>query len=253
MITLQRIGRILQHPERIAGRVKRTVLFGGVRQDAEAMHLVRAWSSGRLPRMKLAQLFPGIEECGSVVVRKPESRVIEWSLDLQELIRIVSVIRFTGAKRILEIGTYDGFTALNIAANLEDGGRVYTVDLPQDRAAFKSMISNASEANIVGSQYRDEKEADRIEQLWADSTTTDWTTFGSPFDAILVDGCHEYPYVRSDSLNAVNHVRPGGTVFWHDYGFLYDVSTAVDELARDYPIVAIAGTRLACYRRPATS
>jgi hypothetical protein len=28
------------------------------------------------------------------------------------------------------------------------------------------------------------------------------------------------------------------------------VSQALDELARDYPITAIAGTRFACYRSP---
>jgi len=108
-----------------------------------------------------------------------------------------------------------------------------------------------SDARIVGSQYRGEKEEARIRQVWADSVNTDWDTFGGPFDLVFVDACHEYPYVKSDSINAMKQVRPGGTVLWHDYGFIADVSKAVDEVARDYPIVAITGTRLACYRRPA--
>jgi hypothetical protein len=269
MTTSQRIGRVLRNPALITARVKRTFLYaalqnpellrsrvkekflyGGILQDTEAMHMVRAWSTGSLERKKLAQLFPGIESCGAVSIRKPESRIVGWSLDLQELIHLLSVIKFTRATRILEIGTYDGFTALNIAANLENGAQVSTVDLPQDREAFKNIIGNASETSIVGSQYLGEKEADRINQLWADSTTTDWSAFGSPFDLILVDGCHAYPYVMSDSRNALRHIRPGGTIFWHDYGYLLGVSQALDELARDYPIKAIAGTRFACYRSP---
>lgn len=253
MITLNQIGKVLQNPELLAARVKRTFLFGGIVHDREAMHMVRAWSTGSLQRKRLEELFPGVEGCGSVLIRQPESRIVGWSLDLTELVHILSVIRFTGARRVLEIGTYDGFTALNVAANLEEGGQVCTVDLPQDREAFKGVVSNVSEVSLVGSKYRGEMEASRIKQFWADSATADWSGFGSPFDVIFIDGCHEYRYVRSDSLNALKHIHPGGTIFWHDYGFIADVSRAVDELARDYPIHAIAGTRLACYRSPATT
>lgn len=212
----------------------------GALRDPECMHLVRAWSSGKLRRAGLREIFPGIDACSILAVRKPESRTIGWSLDLQEL------------KRILEIGAFDGFIALNLAANLDDGGEVRTIDLPQERPTAVEGISNACESGIVGSKFRDQQEATRIRQLWADSTTADWGEFGSPFDLILIDGCHDYPYVKSDSANAIKHIRPGGTILWHDYGQFADVSRAVDELARDYQIAAIIGTRLACYRSPGT-
>jgi len=252
MSTLSRIGRLLK-PEGLKKRARllRTLLVSRAVHDEETMHLVYSWSSGTLSRVPLETLFPGIDSCGSVVIRKPESRTIGWSLDLQELVHLLTIIRFTGAKQILEIGTFDGFTALNVAANLDDGGQISTVDLPQERQEFEGTITNLSDARIVGVQYRGEKEETRIKQLWADSTTTDWTTFGSRFDLILVDACHEYPYVKSDSLNAIRHVRPGGVVIWHDYGFIPDVSRAVDEIALEHPVVAIKGTRLACYCRPA--
>ena len=214
------------------------------------MHLVRAWSSETLPRVESREMFPGIEECSTVSVRKPESRTIGWSLDLQELIHILSVAKYTNAKRILEIGTFDGFTALNLAANLGDEGEVVTLDLPQDGQARLEPISNLSDFGVIGSKFREERQAQRIRQLWADSTKAEWSSFGSPFDLIVIGGCHDYSYVKSDSSNAVRHVRPGGTVCWHDYGQAPDVSRAVDALARNYPIVAIRGTRLACYRRP---
>jgi predicted O-methyltransferase YrrM len=214
------------------------------------MHLVRAWSSGKLPRVGLREVFPGIEECSIVSVRKPESRTIGWSLDLQELIHILCVAKYTNAKRILEIGTFDGFTALNLAANLNEGGEVCTLDLPPDGQARLGPISNVCDKEVVGSKFRGQPEETSIRQLWGDSTTADWKHFGSPFDLILIDGCHDYRYVKSDSANAIEHVRPGGIVLWHDYGQFADVSRAVDELARDYAIVGILGTRFACFRRP---
>jgi predicted O-methyltransferase YrrM len=253
MLTKKNIVKVLRDPALLSVRLKKSVLWGGVLGDLECMHLVRAWSSGTLPRVELREIFPGIEGCGSVSVRKPESRTIGWSLDLQELIHILSVVKYTKPKSILEIGTFDGFTALNLAANLDDGSEVCTLDLPPDGEAPLEPISNVSDSGNVGSKFRGETEAKRIRQLWADSTKADWSSFGSPFDLIVVDGSHDYPYVKSDSSNAVKHVRPGGTVFWHDYGEYPDVSRAVDELAREHPIVAIRGSRLACFRRPASA
>jgi hypothetical protein len=101
---------------------------------------------------------------------------------------------------------------------------------------------------VVGSKYRGEPESDKIVQLWGDSAKADWVKFGGPFDLILIDGCHDYPFARSDSLNAVKYIRPGGTIFWHDCGQFVDVSRAVDELALTYPIRVIRGTRLACLK-----
>jgi predicted O-methyltransferase YrrM len=220
----------------------------GVLRDPECMHLVWAWSSGKLPRVTLGDVFPGIEACSEVSVRKPEARTISASLDLQELIHVLSVVKHTHAKRILEIGTFDGFTALNLAAALDDDGDVCTVDLSPDSEA-RAQVANACNPEVVGAKFRGEKEATKIRQLWADSRKTDWGEFGAPFDLILIDGCHDYPYVKNDSINAIKHTQAGGTVLWHDYGHYRGVSKALDELAQDHRIVTIRGTRIACYRK----
>jgi hypothetical protein len=210
------------------------------------MNAVRSWSSGKLPHVMLRDLFPGIEKCGSIVVQKPEARVVGFSLDLLELAHVLSVSRFTGAKSILEIGTFDGFTALNLAANIDGEGKVHTVDLPN--YAKRDGSDNPYAPYVVGSKFEGEPEAAKIEQLWADSIKDDWRSFGGPFDMILIDGSHVYPDVKSDSANALRNLRPGGTVFWHDYGHYLGVSKALDELARDHHLAVIKGTRLACFR-----
>jgi hypothetical protein len=222
------------------------ILVGGIHEDQECMNAVRSWSSGKLPHVMLRDLFPGIEGCRSIVVKKPEARVVGFSLDLPELVHVLSVAKFSGARSILEIGTFDGFTALNLAANLGGEGKVHTVDLPKSTERVSS--GNPYAPYRVGSQFEGEPEAAKIEQLWADSTKADWQSFGGLFDLILIDGSHVYPDVKTDSANALRHLRPAGTVFWHDYGHYLGVSKAIDELARDHSIAVIKGTRLACFR-----
>jgi caffeoyl-CoA O-methyltransferase len=50
----------------------------------------------------------------------------------------------SAATRVLEIGTYTGFSALMMAGALGDGGRVTTLELDPDRAAFAREHMDAS-------------------------------------------------------------------------------------------------------------
>lgn len=237
------VAKYVRHP---SAHLRRRLLFGDVRRDSECMHAVAAYSTGKLRRMPLSRAFPEINACECIAMRKPQSRVVGWALDLHELAHLLSVEKHIGAAKILEVGTFDGFSALNMAANLRHGGIVCTVDLPP--GTMSKGIPNACDAGIVGSQFRGELEEKAIRQLWADSTQTDWSAFGGPFDLILVDGCHEYEYVKSDTANALRNLAPGGVILWHDYGEFPGVSRAVDEAASGRAIFIIAGTRLACYR-----
>lgn len=49
------------------------------------------------------------------------------------------------------------------------------------------------------------------------------------FDCILVDGNHSYEAVTQDAVNAYRLVRPFGHILFHDYGFIDEVTQAVDE------------------------
>ena len=46
-------------------------------------------------------------------------------------------------------------------------------------------------------------------------------------------------------------VRPGGTIFWHDYSRWWPgVQRCLDELSRDLPVFRVFDTALAALRRP---
>lgn len=215
--------------------------------DAEFRRAIR-WSFGNLKRESLNAIFPGVENVDVRVVRSHDREPL-LSMSPSEVLAIGAMVRILKPDRILEIGTFEGNTTVNLAANGPASARVFTLDLPPDwgrRYALNvpDIHFNAATGNHTGRQFIDSPHADRITQLWGDSAEFDWDAHG-PFDFILIDGCHTYEYAVSDTRNALRVLRPGGAIVWHDYGMLEDVSRAVDECSRHIKARAIQGTRLA--------
>jgi predicted O-methyltransferase YrrM len=250
VINASNIKRGIRNPSLFAVLLRRLFPWRALRNDPECGHLIKSWSSGTLPHRPLNQIFPGVEKM-NVTLRTPYGRVVGTSTDLGEVASIAAVMKLIGARRVLEIGTADGFNALNLAANLSEGDAlVNTLDLPLDEAGRAEIgpIQNAIDPSVTGRRFGDQPEAARIRQFFGDSTALDWNTLGGPFDLIFIDGSHEYDFVVKDTASAFANLAPGGVIFWHDYGIIPDVSKAVDERAKSANIVAIQGTRLAVYR-----
>ena len=215
--------------------------------DVEFRRVIR-WSFGNLKREPLNAVFPGIEHTDVHVVRSYDREPL-LSMTPAEVLAIGAMVRFLRPKRILEIGTFEGNTTVNLASNAPSTAHVFTLDLPPDwgrRYALDvpDIHYNAATGSHTGRQFIDSHHANRITQLWGDSAEFDWEDYG-PFDFILIDGCHTYEYAVSDTRNALRVLQPGGAIVWHDYGMLEDVSRAVDECSRHTKVRAIQGTRLA--------
>jgi len=228
--------------------LRRAIPFGVPFKDLEA-YRISTWKHGRLPRVHLPKVFPGIENV-DVQLMNVYKRKIGLSIDAYELMVLCSIERFIGATRVLEIGTYDGNTTLNLAANLAEGGHVTTIDLPSDwNNDFVYDVPdsrwNVSNLQQVGIQYRGTSYASRIRQVLCDSARADFEKLDPPFDLIFIDGCHFRDYVRRDTENALKNLRDGGVLIWHDYGDLKEVSQVVDESTRTMKAYVIRGTRLA--------
>jgi predicted O-methyltransferase YrrM len=159
-------------------------------------------------------------------------------------------VKFTGAKNLLEIGTFDGNTALNLAANSPPDARVTTVDLPPDwngrfEIGVPRFFHNVTDRRRVGLQYQNTIHAHKIHQVYGDSAKIDWTRMPIPFDLVFIDGCHFYEYVKKDTESTIQSLGRGGVLVWHDYGADRHVSKVVDESARRFKVYAIQSTRLA--------
>lgn len=108
MINKRNLIRAIRNPALVFTMMRRLFPWTAILQDPECAHMIDAWSSGKLVRVAINEIFAGVENC-NVVLRNAESRVVGWSLDLQELVHLLSVVRLTKPNHILEIGTYDAF------------------------------------------------------------------------------------------------------------------------------------------------
>jgi predicted O-methyltransferase YrrM len=208
----------------------------------------------RLPKVSLETLTPN------------DTAVQLWALDSvdgnvtdRELLTIARLVVATNAKSLFEFGTFDGRTTLNLAMNAGADANVWTLDLPASAAESTSAPLHPHETHYAmkeasGVRYRGTVAESRITQLYGDSGTFDFTAYAKSIDLAFVDGSHAYSYVINDSLHAIEMVRPGGTILWHDYARWDDVTRALDDLKRVRAEFAglqwIEGTTLAVLRRP---
>ena len=207
------------------------------------------WTNGSLPRVPLMTIFPEARGSNIQLLRVLDRK---WgtSITAEELCCLLVIAQCVKAKNILEIGTWDGNTSLNLAANVD--ATVVTVDLPPDfvpsSLAYPDVKVNLTDRGQLGRQLREHPAGQRVRRILGDSAQLDWNQLGPPFDLVFIDGCHDYAYVNSDTKHALTHLQTGGAIVWHDYGMVEDVSRVVDQVAQTTPafeVYAIEGTRLA--------
>mgnify|MGYP003674859729 CR=1 FL=1 len=161
---------------------------------------------------------------------------------------------------IFEIGTFDGRTTLNLSLNAPAGGRVHTLDLPQDVAPAMELAPG--EAHMVDKPasgariepYRDKHSdlAGRITQHYGDSASYDFSELEGTCSLFFVDGSHAYDYLCSDTKVAMKMMASGGVIVWHDYGIWEGVTRGLEEIeAREkLGLRNIRGTSLVVWRKP---
>lgn len=166
------------------------------------------------------------------------------------------------ARLMFEFGTCTGKTAYLWARNSPPGAHVVTITLrPEDRSSYRGATGDDvhdTEAALAESEfarfvYSGTDVEGKVEQLFGDSKTVDVSPWANRCDLVFVDGSHAYSYVLSDSRKAIELARPGGLVLWHDYdGMRHSpgVYRALNEIARDLPLVHVKGTRMVAYRKP---
>jgi hypothetical protein len=161
-----------------------------------------------------------------------------------DLVGLCSIVQIVKPRTIFEVGTYHGSGAIHLSANAPQA-EVYTLDLaPSDRTSLE--ITSVDVHHIDGRRYDDL--GARIHRLFGDSATFDFSPFHNQVDLFFIDGAHSYAYVRSDTEKALQCVKKGGVIAWHDYGRcgVNGVSRWLHELRNDgRTIYRVPGSSLA--------
>ena len=145
----------------------------------------------------------------------------EMPCSAADILSLCLIARLTNPKRIFEIGTFNGYTALHFAMNAQDA-EVYTLDLPP--SSNVALDTTLGDDRFVGDtmkhrrMFEDRAEAARIHPLYGDSAAFDFSPFRGTIDFFFIDGSHSYEYVRNDTLKALTCCHSGSVIAWHDYG-----------------------------------
>ena len=210
--------------------------------------------TAELPVVAASALSP---DAGLLDVREIDA--VDGNVSERELVTICRIVRAVRPRTLFELGTFDGRTTLNLAANASPDAEVYTLDLPRESIDSSVRPIHAHEVQYAdksrsGARFIGSDVEHKIEQLYGDSGTFDFTRYHDTIDFVFVDASHTYEYVINDSLHALKLLRGGrGTIVWHDYSRWDGVTRALNELRRLHSsfadIVSIRGTTLAILKR----
>lgn len=107
------------------------------------------------------------------------------------------LVRMIRPKRILEVGTFSGYSAICLAEGLDEGGKVYTFEINDEQEDFTRPW-------IEGSAV-----ADKIEFIIGDAIT-EAPRLGVTFDMAFIDG-DKRTYIETYEM-ALAVVRKGGFI-----------------------------------------
>jgi predicted O-methyltransferase YrrM len=179
---------------------------------------------------------------------------VDGNVTLDELVFICALARKLKARRIVEIGTFDGNTALQLALNTGDEARIFTLDLPVGARAIYE--NDEHDLRYVASERRIKRRfvgtavEGKITQCYGNSLEYDFAKFtdGGKPDYIFIDAGHSYECVRNDSQKSLSVLAEGGVIVWQDYGTTWPgVYQYLVELSAARKLTHIADTSLVVF------
>ena len=191
----------------------------------------------------LLTLFPIIER-GTVTPEVP-LRLANGSVSHLELLVLSAITQAVQPERVLEIGTFQGLTAVNIARHMPVDGELTTVDLPPEGSPnLPSDDWNARyyPQRSIGPVFLDSEVPPTVRQVKGDTAELSEDDLGSGFDLVFIDGNHSDAYIRNDTELALSLASERAILIWHDYGKVRHwpaITSYLYSLARDkrlYPL-----------------
>lgn len=219
MSRIRKLGRFTRLMVKTAvGNPKRLSHIFGIALVAAEEVVDKASDLERLPKLTVEELLPASgTDLRATLALIPH---VSASVSVLEYISLILLLKKVGARNIFEFGTYKGVSITQLALNMPENSRIYTLDLPEEDPTSALAITDPHDRVIANEKGKGALvPADvrhRIQFLKQDSALFDEKPFAGQMDLVFVDGAHNADYVRNDSEKAWRMARSGGIVAWHD-------------------------------------
>ena len=167
------------------------------------------------------------------------------NISLEELFILCLAVRVYKPKLLLEFGTFNGRTTLNLILNAEAGAKILTVDLPESEKdnthlplERKQNYEDVDELGFIGLKDKvfndnsvNRNIKNKIVQVWGDTADFGIKTYNPKFDFVFVDASHSYENLLNDATNVTTDriTTPNAIIFFHDYDGWPGVTKALNE------------------------
>jgi hypothetical protein len=171
------------------------------------------------------------------------------NIGLYEIFCLCSIVRVLQPELVMEFGTFNGRTTINIAHNLPVGSRIITVDLPtpdlplgsSSRIKTKFKLADGKcdpndELGFVGKNKLFNNhlyfKTGRIQQVFSDTALIQpsYPIWYNKVQLFFIDASHTYENCYNDSFIAYEIIKRYGLIIWHDYNGWQGVTKAVDQI-----------------------
>lgn len=139
-----------------------------------------------------------------------------------------------------------------VAVNIGAGAGTSSLALLGSRSDLTLISVDISAKNIVQEELTLEAgdiHASRYEQLCGDSAKFGTYWKRGPIDLVFIDGDHTYNQVKADIKAWLPHIKPGGILCGHDYGFETwpGVKQAFDEESAEFVLMGLVDHLIGFY------
>lgn len=208
-----------------------------------------------IPTVNLNKVFPAELEKGSI---RLENFLGHWgNVSIEELCKICLIVKWLKPRRILEMGTYNGMTTLQMALNAPPDCQVFTVDLPpkytpsSPMGKIDELLATRFRTQLnseVGSYFHGRNDV-QVTQMWGETAHADYGIVGGKVDMVFVDAAHDLANKRRDTEIAFDLLSERGVILWHNYADVCnpDVTFCLAEYASKHHIFHLRNTALAVF------
>jgi predicted O-methyltransferase YrrM len=189
----------------------------------------------KLPVLNLHRLFDDFDSQPVVLTELPHG---PWSSPVADIVMLAKIALCLRSRRVLEVGSYRGYTAKLLAEHTSPEARIVAFDRdPHHGAAYRASPLAAKIERRVGEVS---PEAFNIDQP-------------ASYDLIFLDADHTYAAVKHDTEILLPLLASYGMFVWHDYANWgrfskkNGVPEYLHELAATRRLMAVGGSWLAAH------